>query len=201
MPIAILSKLFAKKDHNDLPHRIYGTVVAQARNSALYTDFAIPDTVLGRYDMLAMHVFLLNFRLKHHGSHEKTRCSELSQNVFDLFMIDLERGLRDIGYADTSVHKRKKRLARSYFALIEEIDQPLELALENGRIDGIVPAITKRYFDKIAKQDQNSCGQLLANYILNVAQTHSTQSNQAILSGILNWPEFAASQDENKTDD
>jgi cytochrome b pre-mRNA-processing protein 3 len=184
MPIPIIARLFGNDDHNDVPHRIYGTVVAQARNSSLYTDFAIPDTVMGRYNMLALHVFLLNHRLKQPGGGDENRCARLSQSLFDLFLGDVERGLRDLGFADTSVHKRKKRFAHSYYALIDEFDK----ALGNGDCHALVPRVAKRYFEKSADSSVNSHASDLTFYIQKVVQYLLPQSNQAILSGTISWP-------------
>ena len=184
MPIGLIKKFFIKNPQEDVPHLIYGRVVAQARNPALFEDFAVQDTVIGRYDMLSLHVFLLNNRLKRQRGEDKSKCSALSQTVFDLFVGDVERGLRDIGFADTSVHKRKKRLIRSYFALIEEFDQ----ALENSRIDRITTAVAKRYFENLPQSEQSSRAKLLASYIVQCAKILATQANGELLSGKLKWP-------------
>ncbi|MCP4072156.1 MAG: hypothetical protein GY742_10520 [Hyphomicrobiales bacterium] len=184
MPISILKKVFRINQRDDVPHRIYGTVVAQARNSALYTDFSIADTAMGRYDMLALHVFLFNRRLKLAENGDKDQASALSQKVFDLFLADIERGLRDLGFADTTVHKRKKRLAHSYYALINEFDKSLGI----GKVGTMTTSIAKRYFDKETDNEQKQSAMDLEAYMFQVARFLATQSSQAILRGKLNWP-------------
>ena len=42
---------------------LYGAIVAQARTPRFYQDYAVPDTVLGRFDMVLLHVVLLLRRL------------------------------------------------------------------------------------------------------------------------------------------
>ena len=184
MPIPIIARLFGNDDHNDVPHRIYGTVVAQARNSSLYTDFAIPDTVMGRYNMLALHVFLLNHRLKQSGGDDENRCTKLSQSLFGERDREHSSIPPDLGFADTSVHKRKKRLARSYYALIDEFDK----ALDNGDCSALVSSVVKRYFENSADLSPISHASDLSFYIQKVVQYLSPQSNQAILSGTISWP-------------
>jgi len=185
-----VAKLFGKKDPDDVPHRIYGTVVAQARKSAFYTDFNIPDSVMGRYDMLALHVFLLSYRLKNSINDELEGSKELSQDVFDIFLIDIERGLRDLGFADTSVHKRKKRLARSYYALIEDFDG----ALTKADTKKLALAAVNRYFEKISTRDSAKAGRKLAEYMLFVTNHFSKQSMRAIMDGKLDWPDIAGNK-------
>ncbi len=197
MPISILKKVFRINQRDDVPHRIYGTVVAQARNTAFYTDFNIADTAMGRYDMLALHVFLFNRRLKLAENGDKDQASALSQKVFDLFLADIERGLRDLGFADTTVHKRKKRLAHSYYALINEFDKSLGI----GKVGTMTTSIAKRYFDKKTDNEQKQSATDLEAYMFQVARFLATQSNQAILRGKLDWPLIIKQSVEKVRDD
>ncbi|MCF6322202.1 MAG: hypothetical protein L3J32_10610 [Rhizobiaceae bacterium] len=142
---------------------------------------------MGRYDMLALHVFLLNYHLKSTSSNDSNDSIELSQSVFDVFLTDLERGLRELGFADASVYKRKKRLARSYYALIEEFDPPLtDLDAKT-----LALAVANRYFDKLNKKQAAVAGSKLADYMLSVVSSLSQQPLKAIMSGKLDWPQLA----------
>ena len=183
-----LANLFSKKAPRNGSlngsSQIYGTVVTQARKSALYANYLVPDTVIGRYDMLALHVFLLNRRLKHTPGENAKGCNELSQEVFDLFIIDLERGLRELGFADTSVHKRKKRMVRSYYALIEEFDSSISTA----DIKQLSQMVEARYFDKIVKSKRAAAAKNMANYMSDTADFLASQSDEKIMSGELHWP-------------
>lgn len=188
----IVSKIFSlvrskfTVKHDKVPHRIYGGLVAQARKTELFTDFAIPDTVMGRYDMLGLHVFLLNNRLKSADCENHDGCRVLSQKIFDLFVIDLERGLRDIGFADTSVHKRKKRLVHSYYALIDEFDT----AIANGDKSALSTAMASRYFAGAGPDTRTILSNKLARYVLQVAQELGTKSSRVCLNGDISWPQF-----------
>src|ERR1700728_2216657 len=42
---------------------LYGAVVAQARCASFYTDYGVPDTVEGRFDLIVVHLVLLLRRL------------------------------------------------------------------------------------------------------------------------------------------
>ena len=184
MLISIVKKLIGKNVSNDVPRRIYGAVVTQARNASFFSDLGIADTVMGRYDMLALHVFLVNRRLKYVETSDRLRASGLSQEIFDLFVVDLERGLRDLGYADTGVHKRKKRLARSYYALIEEFGE----ALEADNCGNLTHAIGSRYFDKFSESEKLSYASLLEAYMFHAVSFLAQQSFLDIVSGEINWP-------------
>ena len=43
---------------------LYGAIVAAARQPQFYRDWAVPDTVDGRFEMIVVHLFLVMDRLK-----------------------------------------------------------------------------------------------------------------------------------------
>ena len=42
---------------------LYGMIVAQARSSAFYSAYEVPDTVQGRFDLIVLHLVLVLERL------------------------------------------------------------------------------------------------------------------------------------------
>ncbi|MCR2327046.1 hypothetical protein NSR98_25660, partial [Salmonella enterica] len=70
----------------------------------------MPDTPIGRYEMLSLHVFLLMHRLKS----EDPALKELTQDIAEEFFKDVDHSLRELGIGDQGVPKRMKKLARMY---------------------------------------------------------------------------------------
>ncbi|MEZ5800397.1 MAG: ubiquinol-cytochrome C chaperone family protein [Nitratireductor sp.] len=125
MPIAPLSRFLAglrgSSANHVVPQEIYGRVMAQARNGTFYTRYGFEDTVTGRFDMLALHMFLLSHRL---ANADDPVSAELGQQVFDIFTADTDRALREIGIGDTSVPKRKKAMIRDSTARFPNLPNP-----------------------------------------------------------------------------
>ena len=57
-----LASLFRGRDH--AARVLYGRIVAQARRPEFYTVCGVADTVPGRFEMIALHMFLVLYRLK-----------------------------------------------------------------------------------------------------------------------------------------
>ncbi len=93
-----------------IAHSLYGAIVTQARAPAFYRDFGVADTVDGRFDMIVLHAFLLFERLKALGPDGVA----LAQEVVDLFFLDMDRSLREMGAGDLSVPKRVRTMAESF---------------------------------------------------------------------------------------
>jgi cytochrome b pre-mRNA-processing protein 3 len=88
---------------------LYRAIVAQARAPAFYRDLGVPDTLDGRFDMVALHAFLVLHRLKAEGA----AAAELAQAVFDAMFADMDASLREIGTGDLSVGRKVKEMARA----------------------------------------------------------------------------------------
>ncbi len=90
--------------------RLYGAVVAAAREPALYADLAVPDTFEGRFECLTLHVALVLRRLQD----ARTPGPDIAQHLVDTVFRHFDRTLREMGVGDTSVPKRMKTMAEAF---------------------------------------------------------------------------------------
>lgn len=103
---------------------LYEAAVAQARREEFYLSLAVPDTVDGRFDLVALHVFLLLHRLGREGRPAK----RLAQALFDLMFADMEANLREMGVSDLAVGGRVKTMAKAFYGRIAAYEPGLEAA-------------------------------------------------------------------------
>jgi cytochrome b pre-mRNA-processing protein 3 len=115
----ILQSLFGRKPGPAT--RLYGAIVAAARQEKFYSDMGVPDTLDGRFDMIVVHMFLVLNRLR--GGNEKFR-----QELTDVFFADLDRTLREMGVGDLSVSKKIRPMAEAFAGRI----QAYATAIEQG---------------------------------------------------------------------
>jgi cytochrome b pre-mRNA-processing protein 3 len=101
---------------------LYVTLVTQSREPSFYTDCGVADSVDGRFDMIAIHCFLVMNRLKGSGK----AAGQLSQVLFDEMFNDMDRGLRELGVGDMGVGKRVRAMAKAYMGRVDAYDRALE---------------------------------------------------------------------------
>ena len=173
----MLSRIFDRnKNTPTVPHQLYGTVVAQARLPVFFTDYKFPDTVMGRFDVLILHVFLLCHRL---GLEGQAKADNLSQEVFDCFVENLETALRELGIGDSSVPKKKKKLVRSFYGTVEDFNGPLK-----SRDPALlVEAISKRFYDS----GNPDISTHLAKYCFAASDQLSQREIDTYYQGELSW--------------
>lgn len=172
--------LFRRRPQRLVPRQLYDSVVAQARQKIFFTAFGFADSVTGRFDLLALHLFLFSRRLAEAGTPLATA---LSQEVFDVFTAELDTALREIGIGDTSVPKRKKKLVRSFYALIDELAPPLDKADRPA----LEAALAARFYPG-EEASGGAYGGAFADYLLAGSKSLAGQSLEAILAGELAWP-------------
>jgi cytochrome b pre-mRNA-processing protein 3 len=117
-----LASLFRRNRYRPQAYAAYTSIVEQARSPDLFLHLDVPDTLDGRYEMIALHMFLVLNRLK--AEHEAT--ADYAQALFDAMFADLDRGLREMGATDMGVGKRVKEMARSFYGRISAYEQGLE---------------------------------------------------------------------------
>src|SRR6202142_108148 len=89
---------------------LYGMIVAQARLPCFYRDYAVADTVNGRFDVIVLHLALVLDRLA-----QDPALQTLGQGIFDRFCQDMEHNLRELGIGDHKVPKQMPRLGEAYY--------------------------------------------------------------------------------------
>ena len=112
---------------------LYGAIVDRAREPRFFSSLGVPDTLDGRFETLALHVFLVLHRLK---SDPSGVAMGLSRAVLEAFVSDMDRSLREMGAADFGVARRVKAMTQALYGRITAyetaLDQTGEVALESA---------------------------------------------------------------------
>jgi cytochrome b pre-mRNA-processing protein 3 len=112
----ILKRLFAAK--TDPSRALYDGIVAAARQERFYADWGVPDTVDGRFDMIALHLYLVLDRLKGRDG----AAGSLGQALTDAFFLDMDRSLREMGVGDLAVGKKVRKMAEAFYGRVTAYD-------------------------------------------------------------------------------
>ncbi len=113
-------------------YTLYGAAVAAARMPAFYTDWGVPDTLDGRFDLVGLHVYLLIERL---NTLPTKAGAALAQAVFDAMFSDMDINLREMGVGDLSVGAKVRQMweafhgrANAYGAALKDLAPQAALA-------------------------------------------------------------------------
>jgi cytochrome b pre-mRNA-processing protein 3 len=155
---------------------LYGAIVAQARSVAFYSDFGVPDTVEGRFDLIVLHIVLLLARLDRNGSSARG----IGQKLFDVFCNDLDANLREMGTGDFAVPKRMRAFGEAFYgrqsAYLAALAAPDDWELEN--------ALARNIFHGV---NGDGVGRL-ARYARAVLRSFAEHDEDALLRGQVAFP-------------
>lgn len=96
--LSLLDRIFGRTNDEALP--LYNAVVARARLPHWYIAGAVPDTVDGRFDMIAAVLSIVLLRLEGDPA-----SAAISARVTERFVDDMDGQLRQIGIGDVVVGK------------------------------------------------------------------------------------------------
>ena len=100
-----LKKFFRSTDDNAVMVPLYRAIVESAREPHWYIDGQVPDTVDGRFEMIATLLALVLLRLEGEDT-----CRQQSAWLTELFVEDMDGQLRQIGIGDYTVGKHIGKL-------------------------------------------------------------------------------------------
>ena len=112
----MFDRWFARKRPDDSSEEVYRRIVAQARRPEFYAGGGVPDSLDGRFEMLALHLFLVLHRLKRERG--EPACAALAQALADRMAADLDANLREMGAGDLGVGRKVKRMAGALYGRI-----------------------------------------------------------------------------------
>jgi len=130
----MILRFFRRNDGNETIQRLYGAIVARSRDPAFYTDYKVPDSIEGRFEMILVHAFLLFHRLKDEDEARRV----LGQGVFDAFCADMDANLREMGVGDLTVPKKMKKVAEAFYGRIGAYETPLDAGDTEALADAVL---------------------------------------------------------------
>lgn len=165
--------------------RIYGDIVAAARQPSFYADMQVPDTPLGRFEMISIHLFLLFRRAR---TVEKAELDDLVQEITDEFFKDVDHSLRELGIGDMGVPKRMKKLARMFYGRCNSYGD----ALEAGDSETLASALARNIRPDLGQDETWQGAPALAAYMTKADAGLAAQPETALLEGRITFADAAA---------
>jgi cytochrome b pre-mRNA-processing protein 3 len=102
--MSLLKTLFGRQTPRDTLRPLYDSVVAEARQTHWYAQGGVPDTLDGRFDMVAAILSFVLLRMEALGA------AEDSARLAEIFVDDMDGQLRQIGIGDLVVGKHIGRM-------------------------------------------------------------------------------------------
>ena len=128
----MLTWLKSSRDRRQVARSLYGSSVTAARAHNFYAQWGVPDTVQGRFEMIALHVALVLRRLDKEGGAGR----RLGLALTEAFVVDMDDTMREMTFGDLAVPREIKRATAALFdrhtAYLAALAAPTDMSLSRG---------------------------------------------------------------------
>lgn len=104
--MSFITRIFGAQGRRGRYRPLYDSIVGLGRDRQWYLEGQVPDTVTGRFDMIAALFALVVLRLEREGS----RAAQASALLTEIFVADMEGSIRQLGIGDLMVGKHLGRM-------------------------------------------------------------------------------------------
>jgi cytochrome b pre-mRNA-processing protein 3 len=182
----LIKKTLGGPDDRELvAQKLYGALVAQARRPEFYAHYGVPDSVDGRFEMVALHAFLLFQRLKDQGA----KSAAVSQAVYDTMFRDMDASVRELGAGDLGVGKRVKYMTEAMGGRTKAY----EAALAGGSGD-LESALRRNLFGTTEPMGESITR--MAEYVRSAKAKLAGQPIDAMMKGAVYFPAVGQAQSD-----
>lgn len=91
-----------------LVRSLYAGLTSQARQRIFFAEFAVADSLDGRFDMVALHAWLVFERLHAAG------LADVAHALSDAIFVGFDEALRDLGAGDMSMGRKIKQMGDAF---------------------------------------------------------------------------------------
>lgn len=157
-------------------HKLYGSIVAQAREPWFYRQLNVPDTLECRFEILVLHVYVVLDRLQ-----SDEECEPLAQALVDGFFHDMDVIHRELGVADLKVPKKMHGTAGVFYERLDNYAKTY-----SGASDQTVAALLAScVFPDGGKPDDIDA---LGRYAAEIHESLKMQNHAALMQGDVTFP-------------
>lgn len=163
---------FKARRNSNVAHNLYSTTILAARDPWLFNECRIADTPEGRFEVLTLMAFLVLRQLKEIDGGE-----DVAQAYFDTMLEDIDANLREMGVGESTLGKKMKKLAASFFGRIKTYDQ----SLDSGEFDTWEETVRRYLYENL--DTVGDAVTAVAHYTLSINEHIAGQDSTALLSG------------------
>jgi len=167
-----------RRSDRDAAERIYAACRDAARRPALYLSYGVPDTLQGRFEMLALSLFPVLNRLMHDPGDDPALARLVSERLVE----DMDATFREMGVSDPAMPRRMKTLYRSFAGRITAYRDAMEKP---------EPALAEAIARNVFADTQGNGGAAgLADYLRACVRALAAADLSGIRDGKIRFPEI-----------
>ncbi len=172
----VFRRFLKPKPEQEAAWALYGRVVDQARQEALFQSLGIPDNLDGRFESIVLHLVLVLRRLRKDFPESESLAGALQE----VFFADMDRSLREMGAGDLGVGKRVQRMAEGFMGRLGSYEAALDEVSSKGQ-DNLRAALLRNVYGTLSPETVDPAG--LQKYVIEQAAALDLQKGEDLHRG------------------
>ena len=179
--MSIVHRMHWKKQMEDKAHKAYLNLVSQARLPVFFECHEVPDTLDGRFELLALHMVLVLRRLKDVAPSDPLfgQVRYFGQALYDTMFRDIDLSLREMGVGDMGIGRRVKQMVRALHGRLEAYVIPEQW--DGGAERSLEAALSRNLYGTCTPSPQSLAA--MVTYVKDAWQALSAQETVEVLEG------------------
>jgi cytochrome b pre-mRNA-processing protein 3 len=179
----LIDRVLSGPDRRELiAQRLYAALTAQARRPDFYLTCGVPDTIDGRFEMVALHAFLLFRRLKGHGD----KAGAVAQSVYDVMFGDFDASVREMGAQDLGVGRRIKFMTEAMNGRFQAYEAGLAQVRSQGGQTELELALKRNLYGTVEPVEE--CLKRMVDYTKRADAELAALPIDQLMRGVLHFP-------------
>lgn len=163
-----------KKSYELQTSALHDKIIERALKPVFYKKYGVPDTLDGRFEMFALHLFLLLHRLA-----DDPEYATFAQELYDTSFRFIDKGLREAGIGDMGVPKHMRRMLKGFNGRVEAYSVGVT---KGARVKALDDAIIRNVYGTVEKPSADKVKQM-RSYIKANVKTLAQQPLEALSNG------------------
>lgn len=174
----IFSLFRRKKSNQRVIIRQYEAITEAARHPVFYSHWDVPDTVMGRFEMISLHLVLYFRNSRRAGD----VAAKLAQEIVENFFQDVDHSIRELGVGDAVIPKRMKKLGKMFYGRAKSYEEALNKADKPALNEALRRNIHPKLADNAPAMDR------LTDFIFHADQELAAVGDKNFVDGTVTFP-------------
>lgn len=167
-----------KKSFDAQTQKLHEAIMKRALSPQFYKRYGVPDTLDGRFEMFALHLFLVLNRLADDDAY-----SDFGQELYDTSFYYIDKGLREAGIGDMGVPKHMRRMMKGFNGRVHGYSAGL---VKGASVKVLDTAVERNIYGTVEKADKAQV-KAMRSYIKANVKALRGQSLETITRGTIKY--------------
>ncbi len=164
---------------------VYLRIMERLKAPVFYTDFGVPDSFDGRFEVQVLHAFIVieglwQAQMADQDTMAGRDLSLFNQALFDCIFKEMKMTLREIGVGDVGIPKHMQKMMKAFNGRMHVYDEAFKAHNVDAALDD---ALSRNVYGTVDEEIDQERVKILSRYVMNNVRHVSSLGFSACVEG------------------